>query len=120
MNARAASLVAIEPERRPLAGDQLYVDFDLSLSNLPPRSRLGIGSAVIEITATPHTGCAKFVARFGADAQRWVNSPQGRELRLRGANARVVQPGTVCVGDMVRKLPDEHNRSSRPEIAPRS
>ncbi|MGA8015264.1 MAG: MOSC domain-containing protein [Candidatus Dormiibacterota bacterium] len=117
MNARAAGLVAIDPERRPLAGDQLYVDLDLSLINLPPRSRLAIGSAVIEITATPHTECAKFVSRFGVDAQRWVNSPEGGELRLPGANARVVQPGRVRVGDAVRKLPATHNTSSHAEIA---
>jgi len=117
MNARAAGVVAIDPERRPLAGDQLYVDLDLSLNNLPPGSRLAVGSAVIEITETPHTGCAKFVSRFGVDAQRWVNSSEGRGLRLRGANARVVQPGTVRVGDAARKLPHGYNPGSHPKSA---
>jgi MOSC domain-containing protein YiiM len=105
MNARAAALVAGHPDRWPLAGDQLYVDFDISEGNLPIGSRVALGSAVIEISFKPHTGCKKFSARFGADALRFVNSPVGRELRLRGANAWVVVPGTVRVGDVVSKLP---------------
>jgi hypothetical protein len=104
MNSRMAALVAVDPVRRSLAGDQLYVDLDLSQDNLPPGIRLAIGSAVIEVTARPHTGCAKFVARFGVDAMRFVNSPTGRALRLRGLNARVVQAGTVRPGDVVRKV----------------
>jgi MOSC domain-containing protein YiiM len=106
MNARFAALVAGDPERIPLAGDQLYVDLDLSEANLPAGTRLALGDAVIEMTAPPHTGCAKFVQRFGVDAQRMVNSPTGRALRLRGANARVVTGGTVRPGDAVRKLTD--------------
>lgn len=104
MNARAADLVARERGRWPLAGDQLYVDLDLSTANLPPGTRLALGSALVEVTAPPHTGCAKFVARFGAEAMRFVNSPAGRELRLRGANARVVSSGVVRVGDVVRRV----------------
>jgi MOSC domain-containing protein YiiM len=104
MNARAASLVAGSAERRHLAGDQLYVDLDLSETNLPPGTRLELGSAVIEITDQPHRGCAKFAARFGNDALRFVNSAIGCELRLRGVNARVVVPGTVRTGDTIRKL----------------
>lgn len=104
MSSRAAALVAHERERWPLAGDQLYVDLDLSESNVPAGTRLGIGGAVIEVTAEPHLGCAKFVERFGRDAMRFVNSPVGRELHLRGINARVVEPGTIRVGDTVRKL----------------
>ena len=106
MNARAAAAIAGERERWPLAGDQLYVDLDLSLANLPPGSRVQIGSAVIEFSEAPHTGCAKFSARFGVDALRFVNSPVGRELRLRGANCRVVVAGTVRAGDAIRKLPN--------------
>jgi hypothetical protein len=105
MNARAAALVAGHPDRWPLAGDQLYVDFDISETNLPIGSRVALGSAVIEISFKPHTGCQKFCSRFGVDALRFVNSPVGRELRLRGANAWVVVPGKVRVGDTVRKLP---------------
>jgi MOSC domain-containing protein YiiM len=104
MNARAAALVAGDAERRALAGDQLYVDLDLSAENLPPGTRLALGSAVIEVTATPHTGCAKFGQRFGRDALQFVNSPVGRALNLRGVNARVVNAGTVKVGDGIRKL----------------
>ena len=106
MSARAAAVIAGDRERWPLAGDQLYVDIDLSLTNLPPGSRVQMGSAVIEFSAAPHTGCAKFSARFGNDALRFVNSPIGRELRLRGANCRIVVAGTVRVGDTIRKLPN--------------
>ena len=104
MNVRVAALVAVEPDRRQLCGDQLYVDFDLSQDNLPTGTRLALGSAVVEISAKPHLGCWKFDARFGTDALRFVNSPGGRELRLRGLNATVVVGGTVRVGDTVRKV----------------
>jgi MOSC domain-containing protein YiiM len=106
MNARAAAAIAGERDRWPLAGDQLYVDLDLSISNVPPGSRLQIGSAVIQFSEEPHTGCSKFSARFGNDALRFVNSPIGRELRLRGANCSVVVPGVVRPGDAIRKLPN--------------
>jgi MOSC domain-containing protein len=104
MNARVIALLAGDRERWSLAGDQLYVDLDLSADNLPPGTRLALGSAVIQVTHVPHTGCAKFSARFGSDAIRFVNSPVGRALHLRGINARVVQPGTVRPGDAIRKL----------------
>ncbi len=90
--------------RWPLAGDQLYVDFDLSEDNLPAGTRLAVGEALIEVTAIPHTGCAKFIDRYGLAAQRWVNSQTGRRLRLRGINTRVVKPGTIRVGDRVKKV----------------
>jgi len=105
MNARAAALIARTRDRWMLAGDQLYVDLDLSTANLPPGTLLEVGTATIEITDQPHTGCGKFVSRFGVDAMKFVNSPLGRSLNLRGINARVVQPGTIRVGDVVRKLP---------------
>jgi MOSC domain-containing protein YiiM len=104
MNARAAAAIAGDRDRWPLAGDQLYVDLDLSITNLPPGSRIQIGSAVIEFSETPHTGCAKFQARYGNDSLRFVNSQVGRELRMRGANCRVVVSGVVRVGDTIRKL----------------
>ena len=104
MNTRLAALVAGERERWALAGDQLCVDLDLSRGNLPPGTRLAVGSAVIEVTDEPHTGCAKFSARFGSDALRFINSPEGRRLNLRGINTRVVESGTVRRGDMIRKL----------------
>lgn len=93
-----------EPERWALAGDQLYVDLDLSGANLPPGTRLRIGGAVIEVTPIPHTGCAKFVSRFGAEAMKFVNSPVGRELNLRGICAKVVEPGAIRAGDRITKI----------------
>jgi len=105
MNARAAVAIAGDRERWALAGDQFYVDFDLSISNLPPGSRVQMGSAVIEFSEAPHTGCAKFSGRYGVDALKFVNSPAGRELRLRGANCRVLEGGIVRPGDTIRKLP---------------
>ena len=104
MNARAAALIAGDRERWPLAGDQLYVDFDLTPANVPAGTRLAIGSAIIEVTAKPHTGCPKFAQRFGADALRFVMSQVGSELNLRGINAKVVQAGAITQGDAIRKL----------------
>ena len=104
MNSRVVALVAQEKERWQLAGDQLFLNMDLSKSNLPAGSRISLGSAVIEVTAPPHTGCQKFVSRFGLDAMKFVNSPLGKEMCLRGINARVVQSGAIRVGEMARKL----------------
>jgi len=104
MNTRVVALVAQDPSRWALAGDQLFVDLDLSEANMPAGTRLALGSAVIEVTAEPHTGCAKFVSRFGADAMRFVNSPLGRELHLRGINAKVIAGGRIRVGDIARKI----------------
>jgi hypothetical protein len=104
MNVRATALVAQSEERWALAGDQLYVDFDLSEDNIPPGTRLGIGSAILEVSAQPHSGCKKFSARFGVEAMKFVNSPEGKRLHLRGINTRVVQAGVIHVGDAVKKL----------------
>lgn len=104
MNARVADLVAQHQDRWQLAGDQLFIDMDISVDNLPPGTQLALGSAIIEVTAQPHTGCKKFVARFGLDAMKFVNSPAGTQLRLRGLNAKVVKPGTVRIGDVVKKI----------------
>ena len=112
MNSRVIAMIAGEESRWGLAGDQLYVDLDLSERNLPPGTQLSIGSAVIEVTSQPHTGCAKFVQRFGVDAMKFVNSPKGRELRLRGLNARVVVAGQIRTGDRVRKRPRPSTASS--------
>lgn len=104
MNSRAADLVAGTRERWALAGDQLYVDLDLSENGLPTGSRLAIGEAVIEISAKPHTGCKKFSSRFGQEALRFVNTGVGAELHLRGRNAKVVVPGRIRQGDQVRRV----------------
>jgi hypothetical protein len=104
MNARVAALVAQDRSRWPLAGDQLFVDLDLSEANLPPGTQLALGAAVIEVTAQPHTGCGKFVERFGIDATAFVNAVERRHLHLRGVNARVIKRGTIRVGDRVTKV----------------
>ena len=112
MNARVAVLVAEHKDRWQLAGDQLYIDLDLGAENLPPGTRLALGSAVIEVTPPPHTGCKKFVSRFGLDAMKFVNSAVGRELHLRGINARVVQAGIIRVGQLAKKIAATKNLSS--------
>jgi MOSC domain-containing protein YiiM len=98
-------LQAIEPDasRWHLAGDQLLVDFDLSLENLPIATHFFVGDAELVVSQDPHTGCAKFSGRFGSDALRWVNGPAGREGRYRGVNARVVRGAVVRVGGEIRK-----------------
>jgi hypothetical protein len=104
MNSRVIALLAQTRERWPLAGDQLFIDLNLSASALPPGIRLKIGMAIVEITAKPHTGCAKFAERFGPDALLFVNAPTHQELRLRGVNARVIQPGVIRTGDPVHVI----------------
>jgi hypothetical protein len=104
MNSRTVALVAQHKDRWPLAGDQLYLDLDLSVANLPAGTLLALGSAVLEVTPPPHTGCLKFVARFGVEAMKFVNSPVGRQLNLRGINARVVQSGGIRIGDVATKI----------------
>ena len=96
--------LARDPARWALAGDQLYVDFDLGVANLPVGTRLVVGDAIVEVSDQPHTGCARFGDRFGADAMHFVTTPVGRDLRLRGLNTFVVAAGTVRRGDVVRKL----------------
>jgi len=106
MNVRATEVVAggDDPDDLAQAGDQLYVDLDLSTENLPPGSRIRIGEAVLEVSELPHLGCGKFAKRFGVEALKAVNSETGRELRMRGLNARVIAGGEVSVGDAVTKL----------------
>lgn len=104
MNSRVADAVALRRERWPLAGDQIYVDMDISKENLPPGSRIQVGSAIVEISEVPHTGCAKFAGRFGKEALRFANVGVGKENRFRGVNAFIVESGAVRVGDKVTKL----------------
>jgi MOSC domain-containing protein YiiM len=108
MNARVVSLLAGSRDRWPLAGDQLYVDMDLSVENVPPGTHVAVGTAVLEVSGVPHRGCKKFAARYGLDALRFVNSRTGHALNLRGINTRVVRGGVVRAGDTVRKLPPVH------------
>ena len=103
-SARLMALVTEKKKHWPLAGDQLYVDFDLSADNIPPGTRLSIGAAEIQITEPPHTGCKKYAARFGLDALKFISSPEGKQLQLRGVNAKVIRPGAIRVGDVVKKL----------------
>ncbi len=105
MNQRVIALLAQDESRWPLAGDQIYLDLDLSVENLPIGSQLAIGDAIVEISPLPHLGCRKFADRYGADAVLFVNSETGKQLRLRGVNARVVRSGDVQVGDVARQLP---------------
>jgi hypothetical protein len=107
MNYRFAALIAGPRDRVPLAGDQLFVDLDLSAANLPPGTRLSAGTAVIEVTSIPHLGCKKFVERFGIDAMKFANSEFGRRHNLRGINAKVVRSGTILAGDTVFVHPQE-------------
>ncbi len=104
INRRVLDLIAAgDTNRRAVPGDQLVVDFDLSLDNLPPGTKLNIGSTIIEVTEEPHTGCSQFVGWFGADAMRFVNSSRGRQLCLRGINAKVIQSGKISQGDQITK-----------------
>jgi|TARA_B100001741_G_scaffold84376_2_gene68655 MOSC domain-containing protein YiiM len=104
INSRVLDLItAGDSSRMAVPGDQLVVDFDLSRENIPPGTKLNIGSAIIEVTEAPHTGCAQFVGWFGDDAMRFVNSSRGRELCLRGINSKVVQPGVISQGDKITK-----------------
>jgi hypothetical protein len=115
MGAGVAAAVAGDPTRWALAGDQLYVDLDLSETNLPAGTRLRVGSAVLEVSSKPHTGCAAFASRFGTDALRFVGTPEGRALRLRGMNARVIERGVVRPGDVVERIAQDGSgpRASR-------
>lgn len=104
MNARVIDLITQDKNRWPEAGDQLYVDLDLSKENLPPGTKLKVGDAELMVTNQPHTGCGKFSARFGTDALKFVNSPTGRELQLRGINAKVIKSGIIKTGDKIEKI----------------
>ena len=104
MNARTVELIAQDPKRWQLAGDNLYIDLDLSDDNVPCGQRLKIGSAVLEITAVVHNGCKKFAQRYGPDAVRFVNSSYGKKLHLRGIYAKIIQAGVIHVGDEVTKI----------------
>lgn len=104
MNSRCLQLIATTKDRWPLAGDNLIVDLDLSANNIKPGQQLSIGSAILEVSDVPHTGCMKFRERFGVEALRFVSTKEAHELRLRGVFARIIKPGDVRVGDKIKKL----------------
>ena len=104
MNYRFAELIAGDRHRVPLAGDQLFVDLDLSGENLAVGTRLSIGEAIVEVTAVPHLGCRKFVERFGLDAMKFANSEFGRKHNLRGINAKVIKGGSIMTGDTIKAI----------------
>jgi hypothetical protein len=104
MNSRVIQSLAGNKENWQWAGDQLFVDMDLSIDNLPPHSKLQVGSVILQISATPHTGCKKFSSRFGIEALEFISTPLGKSLRLRGVNAKVIQAGHIQVGDVVKKV----------------
>jgi hypothetical protein len=104
MNSRVIELIAIEKERWKWAGDQLYMDLNISESNTPPGTKLKIGEAIIEVSSEPHTGCKKFVERFGLEAMKFVNAKERKHLHLRGINAKVLKEGRIKTGDIVEKL----------------
>ena len=104
MNSRSISLIAQQKDRWPLAGDQLFIDINLTDKNIPAGTKLSVGQAIVEVTAIPHNGCKKFTDRFGIDAVKFVNSSIGKELHLRGVNAKIIKSGIIKVGDMVKKI----------------
>jgi MOSC domain-containing protein YiiM len=104
MNVRVLDLIAPDKERWPLAGDNLIVDLDLGVENLPVGQRLTLGEVVLEVTEVPHPGCKKFLARYGKDALGYINAKERTDLRLRGVFAKVIEPGTVSVGDTIGKV----------------
>lgn len=104
MNSRVIELISQQRGDWKMAGDQLFVDFDLSKTNVPPGTRLAVGDAILEVTSVPHTGCKKFAQRYGVDALKFISTPSGREWQLRGINARVVKSGSIKIGDAVVKI----------------
>lgn len=104
MNSRCLDLIATSKDRWPLAGDNLIVDLNLSAENLKPGQKLALGTAILEVSDIPHTGCMKFRERFGVEALKFVSSKVARELRLRGLFARVIKAGEIRVGDRIRKM----------------
>ncbi len=104
MNTRVIQALTENESRWALAGDQFFVDFDLSEENIPAGSRLAIGSAIVEVSPLPHNGCKKFSARFGVDALKFISMAENKPLRMRGINAKIIQAGDVKQGDLILKI----------------
>jgi hypothetical protein len=104
INSRVLALLEGAKDTWPKAGDQVYVDMDLSKENLPAGTDLSLGSAIIRVSAQPHNGCKKFAERYGIDATRFVNSSLGKAKSLRGINCYIVKEGIVKMGDTVSIL----------------
>ncbi len=115
MNSRVIDLITQDKDDWKKAGDQLFVDLNLNKDNMPPGTMIAVGTAVLEVTSMPHTGCKKFAQRFGTDALKFISSPEGRQWQLRGINARVVKAGSIQIGDQVFKVPD-YSSSSQPAV----
>ena len=105
MNSRLIQLLTGDKTRWAEAGDQLFVDLDISKANLPPGARLQIGEVVMEISPLPHEGCTKFARRFGGPARKWIMSDEGVLERRRGVYATVIEDGAIKQGDRIQKLP---------------
>ncbi|GJM29802.1 MAG: MOSC domain-containing protein [Cyclobacteriaceae bacterium] len=104
MNSRVIRLVTHDRSEWKMAGDQLFVDLNLSKSNMPPGTRFTVGDATLEVTDIPHTGCKKFAQRFGTDALKFISTKEGKEWQLRGINAKVIKSGAVKLGDTISKI----------------
>lgn len=104
MNTRVIQALTQDETRWALAGDQFFVDFDLSEENIPAGTRLALGSAIVEVSPLPHNGCKKFSERFGVDALKFISMAENKPLRMRGINAKIIQAGEVKQGDLIRKV----------------
>ena len=104
MSARCIEAIAGPEANWAAAGDNLFIDMDLSPENLPPGTRVAIGTVELILTAEPHNGCQSFIDRYGRDACVFVNTGPGKANRLRGIYGRVTRDGTIRRGDVMRKI----------------
>ncbi|MEM6942438.1 MAG: MOSC domain-containing protein [Pseudomonadota bacterium] len=104
MMSRMIRAIAGEEAHWPPAGDNLFIDMDLTPANTPPGTRLALGSVEMVVTPEPHNGCEAFIERFGREACVFVNTGPGKTHRLRGIYCRVTKDGDISVGDSLRKI----------------
>lgn len=112
MSSRTIEAIAGDPENWAPAGDNLFLDLDLTPDNLATGDRLEIGTTLLEITAEPHHGCQSFIDRYGRDACLFVNLGDGKRYALRGRYARVLRDGDITVGDTVTVIRAETTESA--------